>query len=247
MKGFFLRTFPTSKGDPCNRINSPSTNEHELTRIKKRRFDSSHSCSFVSFVDQLFLPHAPPQTQLRREFDSWPDRQSRSRVLFARVPCASTPACPNCPDATPSQFHVTFTGITLCTGCISCDALGVSLQLADGSAIDGTYLLTHNGDCAWTAFSTDVPASATLYLSTDCTGSPTPIEFAIQQERLNASQFRLQITDDSGTILIFDAIVNASDCCAGYMIASSLTSCGCGEDGETIDMGHGGSATVTPC
>jgi hypothetical protein len=161
--------------------------------------------------------------------------------------CASTPACANCPDATPSQFHVTFVGVTLCTGCVSCDALGVSLQMTADSVLDGTYVLTHNGDCAWTASSTGVDASATLYPSLDCTGSPTPIGFAIQQVRINATQFRLQVTDDSNTILLFDAIVNASACCAGYTVSNSLLGCGCGEDGEAVDMGTGGSATVTPC
>ncbi|HET6246548.1 MAG TPA: hypothetical protein VFE47_02530 [Tepidisphaeraceae bacterium] len=161
--------------------------------------------------------------------------------------CGTTPECDNCPDATPSQFHVTFTGITLCTGCVACDGLGISVQLAEGASIDGTYALSHNGDCAWTAFAEDVPVTGEVYGSSDCSGSSTPLTFAIQQVRINGTQFRLQVTDDSNTVLLFDAVVDAANCCAGYTVDNSLMGCGCGGDGETIEMGTGGSATVTPC
>ena len=161
--------------------------------------------------------------------------------------CGSTPTCDLCPDATPSQFHVTFTGITLCSGCVSCPAAGVSFELADGCVLDGTYVLTHNGACAWTAFSTDVPCSASLFASTDCSGGPVPIGFAIQQVRISSTQFRLQVTDDSNTILLFDAIVTAGVCCGGYTVDSDLTTCGCNEDATLFTLATGGTATVTPC
>ncbi len=142
---------------------------------------------------------------------------------------------------------MTFTGVTLCTGCVSCPAAGVSFQLAEGCSIDGTYVITHDGACAWTMFSTGVPCSASLFASADCGGSPVAVGFAIQQVRISPTQFRLQVTDSSNTILLFDATVTASACCAGYTVDSDLSACGCGDDDSTFILATGGTATVTPC
>jgi hypothetical protein len=162
--------------------------------------------------------------------------------------CPADSPCDWCADATPSQFHVTFTDVSLCPDCVSCADAGFSLRMNDGSALDGTYLLARNGSCAWTAFSTSVPCSATLDSSTDCTGDGAPVGFAILLVRINSSQFRLQVTDDTNTILLFDAIVDAADCCAAYSVDNDLTDCGCVVgDTTTITAGTGGSATVTPC
>ena len=162
--------------------------------------------------------------------------------------CPADSPCDSCPDATPLQFHVTFTDVSLCPDCVSCPDAGFSLRMNDGSVLNGTYVLTRNGSCAWTAFSTGVPCSATLYTSTDCTGDGTPVTFAIQQVRINSTQFRLQVTDDTNTILLFDAIVNAAACCAAYSVDNGLTDCGCVVgDTTVVALGTGGSATVTPC
>jgi hypothetical protein len=140
--------------------------------------------------------------------------------------CFSVFPCADCPDITPSQFHVTFAGITLCSGCVSCDS----------------------ADCAWTIAATSVPCTGTIYGSTDCSGDSAPIGFAVQQVRVSGTQFEIQITDDSNTVLLFNATIDAAKCCAGYTVANALTACGC--DGITdaiFALGTGGTATVTPC
>src|SRR5665213_3319291 len=92
-------------------------------------------------------------------------------------PCIDASACANCPGDTPTQFHVSFTGITPCSGCVACPATGESLQIG-AAAINGTYLLSRNGACAWTTYSPTIAGSATLYASTSCTcllyTSPSP-------------------------------------------------------------------------
>src|SRR5689334_4320998 len=54
-------------------------------------------------------------------------------------PCAAVvDPCSFCSDATPTQFHVTFIGIALCSSCIDCSDTGTSVQLS--GTINGTYL-----------------------------------------------------------------------------------------------------------
>jgi hypothetical protein len=162
--------------------------------------------------------------------------------------CAADTPCANCPDVTPLQFHVTFTGITLCLDCVACDGAGISFQIDEGSSLNGTYLLTQNGDCAWTASSMDVPCTGKTYSTGDCSGASTPLAFAVQQVRISSTQFELQVTDDSNTILLFNATLAAANCCAGYTVGNGLTTCGCaiGED-LLVTLGTGGTATVIPC
>ncbi|MDB5353593.1 MAG: hypothetical protein JWN24_46 [Phycisphaerales bacterium] len=163
-------------------------------------------------------------------------------------PCIDSTGCGSCPGDTPTRFHVTFAGITLCPGCVGCPATGLSMKIDAGSAVNGTYLLSRNGACAWTAFADLVPCTATEYASTDCTGASSGFGFAIQQVRINATQFRLQITDSSNTILLFDATITSAACCVSYTVANALTTCACAGVGPTIyALGTGGTATVTPC
>lgn len=164
-----------------------------------------------------------------------------------RCACASLPACTNCPDATPAQFHVSFVDVVLCIGCVPCADLGISGQLSAGAAINGTYVLTRNGNCAWTAFADVVPASGNLYGSADCSGSPSPITFAIQLVRVSATQFVLQVTDDSNLVLLFDATITTAGCCAGFTVSNGQTACGCGGEAGSLALGKGGMAVVTPC
>jgi hypothetical protein len=165
----------------------------------------------------------------------------------AGCPCVDPTPCTLCPGDTPTQFHVTFAGIVLCPGCVACPAMGVSLKINAGSAINGTYLLSRNGACAWTAFSTSVPCGATEYASTDCTGANAAVAFAIQHVRISATQFRLQITDASNTILLFDAIVTTEPCCVSYTVGNGLTTCGCAGGPTVYTLATGGTATVTAC
>src|SRR5690349_14216273 len=57
--------------------------------------------------------------------------------------------CAYCSDATPTQFHVSFTGISLCTACTDCSATSTSAKVNPGSSINSTYLLSKNGNCSW--------------------------------------------------------------------------------------------------
>jgi hypothetical protein len=163
-------------------------------------------------------------------------------------PCVDPTPCTLCPGDTPTRFHVTFAGVTLCPGCVGCPATGVSLKINAGSSINGTYLLSRNGSCAWTAFSPLVPCGATEFASTDCTGANAAVAFAIQHLRISATQFRLQVTDASNTILLFDATITSSPCCVSYTVGNSLTTCGCAGAGPTVyTLATGGTATVTAC
>lgn len=164
-------------------------------------------------------------------------------------PCGDgTLQCASCPDATPTQYHVTFAGIALCDGCVACGGAGVSFQMGEGGAVGGTYVLAHNGACTWIASSEVVGVTITEYASTSCDGASTPVSFAAQLVRISSSQFLLQITDDSNTILLFSGTFEAPVCCASYTATNELTSCGCGggSGGATV-LGTGGTATVTAC
>ena len=134
-------------------------------------------------------------------------------------PCNSPMACHFCSPPIAGQFHVTFTGVGLCTTCVNCPAAGLSFNVTGGSSLNGTYILTRNGECAWTRFAVDVPCSASGYPSTDCTGTATPYTFAIQQVRISATQFQLQVISDATPILLFNAVIDVASCCAGYTTA----------------------------
>ncbi|HEX4795512.1 MAG TPA: hypothetical protein VH370_17100 [Humisphaera sp.] len=151
--------------------------------------------------------------------------------------------CVYCPDATPSQFHVTFSGITLCTDCVNCDD-GSSAKIDGGSSINGTYLMAKDGPCGWVTESDDIPCTLTVYSGADCSGTAVPLKLAIEQQRIDANTFLLQITDEGNSILVFSATVTTEKCCASYTVSNENTSCSCG---DTIILGVGGSATVTPC
>ena len=155
--------------------------------------------------------------------------------------------CSLCPGDTPTQFHVSFTGISLCPGCVDCADSGTSMKIDAGSTINGSYILAKNGACGWTTPSADVPCTATFYTGAGCTGSSAPIEFAVDLVRINASTFRLQITDAGGNILIFTADITTTACCAGFTAANANAGCGCSGTPTVFSLGSGGTATVTPC
>jgi hypothetical protein len=156
--------------------------------------------------------------------------------------CPDGTPCSYCADATPSQFHVTFAGIMSCAGCVDCGITATSLQVS-GSP-NGTYLLAKNGPCSWT-----VPASsatATFYTEPGCAGPSVPAQFGIDLTRISATQFRLQISDGTNTVLLFNATITLADCCTSFIVANQLTACGC-DSGSFITAGTSGSATLTVC
>jgi hypothetical protein len=170
--------------------------------------------------------------------------------------CGSVFPCPNCsPGPTPTQFHVTLSGITVCSGCITCPDLGTfSIQFVN-TTINGTYLITQNGDCAWTAFSAagggPIVTTANLYFSGDCTGTPQPFDFALNLVRISSTQFAFQVTDDSNTLLIFDQVLSVPTCCQSFTMTNNAA-CGCytllNSGGvEGVGLGSGGTASFTPC
>jgi hypothetical protein len=153
--------------------------------------------------------------------------------------------CSFCSDAVPTQFHVTFTGIALCAGCIDCSATGTSLQLS--GSINGTYLMPANGECGWATFASDVPLSATFFTGPGCSGTSVPAQFSIAQTRISATQFRLQIADSTNTVFIFRATITTARCCTSYTATNDLATCGCTNPTGIITAGTGGLATVTRC
>jgi hypothetical protein len=122
------------------------------------------------------------------------------------------------------------------------------MQITAGSTINGTYLLSRNGSCAWTCFSPSVPTTGTEYASTTCTGGSAGFGFAIQLVRTSTTQFKLQITDASNQILLFNATYTTTPCCVTFTVNNALTTCGCAGTGPTIyTLGTGGTGSVTPC
>jgi hypothetical protein len=204
------------------------------------------------FLDRFIKPVTKGGKPFRPSGGHKPANDSAGTVCCASVGgpclCIDSFGCGFCPGDTPTQFHITFAALTLCTGCVSCPATGLSMKIDAGSTINGTYLLSRNGSCAWTAFSDVVLASAHEYASLDCTGANSGFGFAIQLVRINATQFLVQITDSSNTILLFNATVTFATCCVSFTVANGLTSCACSGVGPTIyALASGGTATVTPC
>jgi hypothetical protein len=179
-------------------------------------------------------------------------------IGFGSSCCCNTANC-TCGGASPActlctlgdsilKYHVTFSGITLCPGCVSCPATGLSMNITAGSTINGTYLLTQNGACAWTCFSNLVPTTGKEWASTNCTGANQGLGWAIQLVRISTTQFRLQITDASNTILLFDAFYTSTPCCVNFTVSNALTTCACSGTGPTIyALGTGGTGSVSAC
>lgn len=152
--------------------------------------------------------------------------------------------CSLCAGDTPSQFHVSIVGVTICADCVACGTSGPWARAGAGASVNGSYVLTKNGACGWTA---GIPAmTANLYATSGCGGSPTPLDFAVDLVRIAGNIFRLQITDAGGNVLIFTGDVTIAACCTAFTI-SSTGGCGCLGSPAVFFIGSGGTATVTPC
>lgn len=174
------------------------------------------------------------------------------------APCPEEPPCPNCSGATVSKYHVTISGLSICTGCVDCPDYGLSVQTTPCTTINGTFELDANGDpaCHWTAFSADlgytVPCITNIYYSDTCDGTPTPTDHAMDLGRLLDGSFLFQIIDSYDLTLMFDGSITGVDCNCPFTITNNLTSCGCYSSpylpgSSYIAIATGGTASFTPC
>ncbi|HZL38015.1 MAG TPA: hypothetical protein VFC78_22055 [Tepidisphaeraceae bacterium] len=158
--------------------------------------------------------------------------------------CIDATQCTDCTENdTPTQFHVTFSGITLPGGCTWCGGRSIGGTASGGN---GTFTLTRNGSCGWSTFSPTFAGSGTIYTDSACTLHATAINFTALLTRTSATAFRLQIVDSSSFIMLFDATYTTTPCCVSFTVSNAITSAGC-YGGSDVALGYGGSATVTPC
>jgi len=86
---------------------------------------------------------------------------------------ASATACVNCDDVTPSQYQVTFSGVTECVGCL--DVATTGIVITELKALNSTFTLSQTVNCEWEFVLTDAirvdeyddNTCTTLDLSTD--------------------------------------------------------------------------------
>ncbi len=132
----------------------------------------------------------------------------------------------------PSSLYVTFSGITLCTGCI--DVGSKSINGAGGS-FDHSYCLTLNlfGVCARNKTGiTDIVGTA--YSSTGCFGliGSAGIDVGFSYEYTNIKNWYIiaaSITSGTTSSAIFYAEGTGANCCGlpiGSTYSNLLTSCG---------------------
>lgn len=160
-------------------------------------------------------------------------------------------ACEHC-DWTPSGFTVSVSGVSICACLDNLD--GSSSALTAGSP-NGTYTVTH-GTCQWSYTAGGVgPISGSFRLfgsASDCTGSytdSTPDDFEVILTRTSTT-WTLVVRSIANTgyfraVTFFSATWSATGdiCCEEMIVSNGLASC---VDG-TLNMGYGGTATITPC
>ncbi len=169
---------------------------------------------------------------------------------------ASETSCTNCTDVTPAEYQVTFSGVSLCTGCISA-GLSSSYQYAwngtDNSEINTTHTLTQDAACTWQKTIANTITEST-YSSSDCSGTPTTknLDIRIVAQKTNGTTWRVYIALDGtgqGTAGLFTDTDTVADgnCADGGSFTNSATSCSDNistEGNSTRARGQGGTATL---
>lgn len=154
-------------------------------------------------------------------------------------------ACPQSPTiCLPTQWTVSFTGVTIDTSCQSAEGLAVS---ASGT-LDGTYAVPSYAPSPTNIWQTST--DNVQWEEDDGDDCVTPPDLS----------FRIRFQDNSGTLtLLVDGGATASDLrlflatiptpadypCGSMTFTNSLITCG--TDGVHYDHGCGGIAIVTPC
>lgn len=172
--------------------------------------------------------------------------------------CSALPNCSTCTpiQTVPSQFHVTITGCTATGACVDCMADGISAKST--ANMNGTYVVTRNGDCCWTAFSAigGGPVGGTIdyYFNDTCSGAvaqTTTWAFDLCHLSGSGGTFSFQIIDGNDFGILFDQKITAvPNCCSSFTLTSAITTTGCytGTDGfDYLAMASGGTAVFTPC
>jgi len=134
------------------------------------------------------------------------DATGKIRLVDASSDCptccgctASGTSCTHCDDTTPSQYTVTFSGVTICTGCVQDQNTGsyINLSYNGGFNLNGTFTLTQNTSCVWE--STRVNAlTMEAFSDSGCTTStqgPTTSDLTIRLSR-GATAWDLTVSTD---------------------------------------------------
>lgn len=163
-------------------------------------------------------------------------------------------ACPPvvaCGECSPPQFHCTFSGVTICTGCnASPDPTDVCSTQVTGF-LNGTYVLTQDlvfdpTGCTHRAASNVTIAPFFDAACTDPNGPAHTLEIWLAGGGVQL----LVAAFTSGGWGCFTSSLGAGgtgDCCTGFTFVNQFSACappGC-FGGDTT--GWGGSAVVTPC
>ncbi|HWE04995.1 MAG TPA: hypothetical protein VG326_21485 [Tepidisphaeraceae bacterium] len=144
-------------------------------------------------------------------------------------------------------------GVTGTGACVDCMADGVSAK--SSASMNGTYVVTRNGDCCWTAFSAigGGPVAGTIdyYFNDTCSGAVAQTnDWAFNLCHLSDGTFSFQIIDGNDFGIMFDQVFSSPGCCVSFTLNSAITTTGCytGTDGGLyMAMASGGTAVFTPC
>lgn len=149
------------------------------------------------------------------------------------------PSCTDCPDTTPSQYTVAFSGVSFCA-CTGATATTGTL---------GTYCLSQTSNpCVWQAAATGVTMTHHLFLG--CGGSVTSSGSPGVFLSRSGSVWRLCVSD--GISMCFLGVATKTNCADSFTSSNSLiTTCtttnnqspGCVNSTELV-CGSGGTAAV---
>jgi hypothetical protein len=163
--------------------------------------------------------------------------------------CTSITPCSNC-DETPSEIDVYFDSVIMYTECLNCD--GKSYTVYRGTINNEknhqTFNLTQSSPCTWqeTAYASNLQINR--YISDDCSGTPEDITGAcVVTLTVGATTTNLNMTMAATTgevITLFNATFAKTSCGLIQTIYSQIPAASCS---DTVVLGHGGYAVVTPC
>lgn len=154
------------------------------------------------------------------------------------VPC--TGCCPSC---IPDQFSVVLSGVTSCQG--QCCTDGFTSIKITALSISSSFTMDRTGDSQCTWANTNIGTfSWAIYFNSNCSGLPllsgsgiigaSMIEGAALEIRGNSPNFPYFLGDNMPSCSdAYETDNNQSVCCLGT--------------GNTMNLGSGGTATISPC
>jgi len=156
--------------------------------------------------------------------------------------------CTNCDDVTPSQYTVTFSGISLCEACVGPPSR--KLSWAGGfDTLNTAHVLSQDTSCKWVK---TLAAAVVVEYGSSCTADSDTVDVSIVLEKTGATTWRLYAITEltvPGLLefgLFYDTETTSSgDCSTAQAFSNQQSSCtggsGIGLDG---DAATGGDATV---